>query len=454
MTKRKLLALSIALWISLSISTFVTIAEEENSVSWVPITKNGFGNPHNVATRAIGLYKGDLYIGTQSGNGSKKLSLVDVVELARNILNTRNFGNTQPFLSSVKSDGCEIWKYNFTTAELQQIVGNQPEATMGAGFGDSRNTQATFFREFKGKLYVGTSSSPTSGCKVWRYDGNSWEQVVERGFGDPSNFAVWSCEVFKDQIYVGMWNCNNSKTGFCQIWRSSDGISWTKVVDRGFRDFDVNNKICNKRVWSMIVYKEFLYVGTWSSGNNGCQLWETSDGENWIKVKLPGGDGFGDRGNDGISAMEIYNGWLYVGTAALDHLHGFEIWKYNGTNWIPVIGDDVPGVKWNPWHEKNDGFGDRWNWYAYSMINASDKLWVGTVNPKGCEVHCFNGDDWIQVVGDDRNSEIGRGFGNGVKTSGVRSMIEYPSSSGNIFVGTSVSSGSLGACQLWMRRIN
>jgi len=37
MMKRKLLALSITLWISLSISTFVSTAEEENSVSWIPL---------------------------------------------------------------------------------------------------------------------------------------------------------------------------------------------------------------------------------------------------------------------------------------------------------------------------------------------------------------------------------------------------------------------------------
>ena len=91
------------------------------------------------------------------------------------------------------------------------------------------------------------------------------------------------------------------------------------------------------------------------------------------------------------------------------------------------------------------------NFYAYTMINVSNRLWIGTVNTNGCEIFCFDGKDWVQIVGDSENCEIGSGFGNEA-TSGVRSMIEYPKGSEKIFVGTSKSPGSNIACQLWMRK--
>lgn len=438
------------------VPTFIVTAEKTNSISWVPITENGFENPHNTAIRGIGIYKGDLYIGTENHNRTKKLSLINILELSRTICSIRSFRDAWPYYSSLKSDGCEIWKYNGTTSKLQQVVGKKPDASMKAGFGNTLNTDATFIKEFKDKLYVGTRNSPAKGCEVWRY-GNSWEQVVKGGFGDPSNYAAWSVEIFKGQIYIGTMNWNDSVTGFCQIWRSSNGENWTKVADRGFRDFDTTEKTHNIDARAMMVYKDWLYVGTSNrgplGGHKGCQLWKTSDGTNWSKVELPGGDGFGEAENDGIFSMEIYNNWLYVGTAILRHNHGFEIWKYNGTIWIPMIGDDVLGVKCNPWNEKNDGFGDRHNVYAFSMINSSNKLWVGTVNTKGCEIYCFNGTDWTQIVGDNKGSEMGKGFGN-QSMIGVRSMIEYPIGSGNIFVGTSKAGGGYIACQLWMRKAN
>jgi hypothetical protein len=434
---------------------FTILAEKTNSNIWVPISEDGFGNPYNIGAKGIGIYNGELYIGTMTFNNSKKIQITDIKEFVKIFIKTKNFLSIASYIQySLKSEGCEIWKYNITSLELTQLVGYLPEADINAGFGDIRNSDVTFFKEFKGHLYVGTRSCPLKGCEIWRFDGNTWEQVVNGGFDDSSNFAAWSVEVFNNHIYVGTINCDKSKNGYCQIWRSSDGENWEKVVNNGFKYFETTKQTNNERVWSMKVYKDHLYVGTLNLPrvlkHKGCQLWKTSNGTTWERVKLPYGDGFGEIRNIGISSMEIYDDWLYIGTANTFHHHGFEIWKFNGNDWIPVIGDEVPGVKWNPRHKRNDGFGDKYNFYAYTMINVSNKLWVGTVNTRGCEIFSFDGNDWSQIVGEDENCEIGNGFGN-KSTSGIRSMIEYPIGSGKIFVGTSKSQGSNIACQLWMR---
>lgn len=463
--KLKILAVAITYIIfssTLIASANIVTKHETDTISWDLIT-DGFGNKHNFATRGISIYKDELYFGTHNHNNSKKITIKEGIEYLKscfkmfhgNIFNKfwTVLTNLGTFHYALKSDGCEIWKYNATTKELHQVVGNLPEADIKSGFGDPTNEVAGIIIEFKGKLYVGAKG-------VWRYDGRSWEQVAPNGFGDLSNDGPWCAKVFKDHIYIGTSNWDESPEGFCQVWRSSDGKNWTKVVDRGFRDFDTTERTNNRYAWSMEVYKDHLYVGTYNHpgllGHKGCQLYSTSDGENWSKVILPGGDGFGEPLNLGIRNMAVYNGWLYIGTGSLGYLQGLEIWKYNGDIWIPVIGDDVPGIKSKPRHIRNDGFGTKNNCYAFSMIVSSDnKLWVGTANNiDGCELYRYDGTSWKQIVGDKQDSEVANGFGS-LGNVGARSMIEYPSGSRNIVIGTWANEFCItsNTCQVWVRNV-
>jgi hypothetical protein len=222
----------------------------------------------------------------------------------------------------------------------------------------------------------------------------------------------------------------------------------------------------------MEVFQNQLYAGTFNSfykiiGNEGMggQLWRTKDGKNWRKVILPNGDGFGEKENYGIRTMTVYNNELYIGTASnivLDK--GFEIWKYDGLKWEPIISNDKPNVKSTDF--EYSGFGNPLNKYAWSMTVTSDgRLWVGTANGKlvnlfepqtnGCEIWCYDGIKWKPVV-KDGNNEIPSGFGD-IKNEGVRSMIEYPQGSGNIVVGTLKIKSTRPLIlqegfELWMRR--
>ena len=445
----------ISLILVLIIPFFTIKCEGLDNPNWTLLTDDGFGNKYNACIRGAGIYHGELYIGTESYTLLSILKIKNYFELIQLIFNNKNFGNLNPFFHSLKSQGCELWKYNYTTDELKQIIGNLPEADMPAGFDDILNSGVGFSIEFKNNLYVGTRTSPLKGCEIWKYNGSKWERVISGGFDDPSNCAAWCAEIFKERLYVGTINWNNSKNGYCQIWSTDDGMIWEKMVVRGFKDFDKNNATHNIYAWSMKVYNGFLYVGTNNQqktfGHNGCQLWKTLDGINWTKVELPGGDGFGEPGNNGIASMEIYNNWLYVGTAVLAHDHGFEIWKYNESDWIPVIGDDVKDRHWwDFFNTKNDGFGDKHNVYAYCMLNSSGKLWVGTVNKKGCELFCLDGDEWKEIVGSSKNCEKPKGFNKHV--TGFRFLIEYPVGSNNIVLGTS-SYGLGRSSQMWIREV-
>jgi hypothetical protein len=492
-----------------------------NESEWKQITDNGFGKKTNLATRGMAVYNDELYIGTQNVKLPKLFEdrfpglFENISKLLPNIL--PKFLNRILFLKAIyqlkhhisdnnfrtllhlivrRSEGCEIWKYNYTTDSLTQVVGDNSVTGMKAGFNYTFNCLATVIIEFKGKLYVGTWNTPIGslqdlsrkGAEIWRFDGKVWEQVVgnnaiytKGGFGNFNNAGISSMEVFNGYLYAGTMNWGYSIFGGCEIWRTQNGLQWEKVVSHGFKQnmslSDLLKGVSNTYVWNMEVFQNQLYAGTFNScyrffsnGGMGCQLWRTSCGKNWTKVDLPTGidgvyqDGFGDPGNYGIRTMVVYNDELYVGTAAnLIEDKGCEIWKYNGSTWIPIISANAPSVE--PGDITYSGFGNPLNKYAWSMAVTSDnKLYVGTANGKfinlmepktnGCEIWCYDGTEWIPIVKDDVG-EKSNGFGN-IKNEGARSIIEYPRGSGNIVVGTFklISTRALipqQGCSLWMR---
>jgi hypothetical protein len=468
---------------------------------WYQLIDDGFGHGTNLATRGMVVYKGELYIGTQNVKLPKIYedrfprlfslisSLVDN-ELVRSIQRTLLFKVLFRYIHQLRaatmnkivhtvvrsSEGCEIWKYNFSTNDLVQIVGPESIVGMDAGFGHHSNCVAATLYVFKDHLYVGTWNSPIGslsapfrvGGELWRFNGDVWEQMVGHeapmmrgGFGNRKNVGLWSMIEFDGYLYVGTMNWDFSKYGGCEIWRSFDGVNWEQVVERGFRSdmnlVDISSGVSNVYAWSMNVFQDRLYVGTFNANYRwfsvlgmGCQLWRSDDGTLWEKVPLPNGttgeydNGFGKGDNYGIRTMVTYQDKLYVGTATnVIEDSGCEIWRYDGELWEPMISDVVPGV--NPGDQRSSGFGSSLNKYIWSMIvTSNDELWVGTANGKfvnfiepeteGCEIWRFDGVSWEQMVGDD-SVHSPNGFGT-VKNEGARSMIEFPPKTGNVVVGT------------------
>ena len=73
------------------------------------------------------------------------------------------------------------------------------------------------------------------------------------------------------------------------------------------------------------------------------------------------GSGFGDIENWGVYSMAVYNGHLYVGTG-YNTANGFEVWRYDGVNWIRVA---------------TGGLGDVNECSAWSMAVYEGRLYVG-----------------------------------------------------------------------------
>jgi len=469
------------------------------SFGWQQLTTDGFGKSSNYATRGMEIFNGELYIGTQNNFLPNSVTERDKHTWCCAGLFYPDFydwfGNLSRIplriifhVATIASEGCELWKYNYSTDTLIKVIGKDSISGIGNGFNYHFNAAASVLKEFKGYLYVGTWNTPIGsvlhperkGCEIWRSpDGIQWEQVVgdhapyvQGGFGNPDNMGAWSIAEFNEYLYVGTMNWDFSDTGGCEVWRSSDGLHWEQVVADGFRPFmteqEKEKSAVNTYAWVMQEYQGQLYMGTFNARlwlfddtGTGGQLWRTTDGILWEKVRLPDGlsggfkDGFGEGENYGIRRMIIYNDELYIGGASsFLHNHGCELWKYNGTKWTPLISDDNPLS--NQHKYLSDGFGNPMNKYMWSMVVTSEnKLWVGTMNcqvytpllfergmehelfdsaTEGCEIWCFDGTNWKPIISN-RGGFKPNGMGD-AGNLGARSMIEYPENSGNIIVGT------------------
>lgn len=382
-------------------------------------------------------------------------------------------------LRAEASDGCEVWKYNPTTAKWTPVInGTTGPATTHSGFGDTTNWGCGVLINFNGYLFAGTWSSPNNGCEVWRYDGSTWTKVVSGGFssfngGSVHNCAVTSMAVFKNRLYVGTMNWHCGYYGFCQVWRNTtpDCSSWEMVVDRGFRDIiGVGPTAKNVYAWRMAVFKGMLYVGTFNAptlleeGERGCELFRSGSGNlnDWHKVKLKNdnsygyNEGFGEVENYGIRQLDVIKDqqgndlYLYVGVAANfmqwssspnHEYQALEIWRYDDSNspWENIVGGS--GTQHN-----SDGFGSKYNKYPWSMCICNNKLWVGTLNIQlfgdpgsyGCEVWNYDGTNVNPIVKNKEGAilhEQKNGFGHDYDIA-ARSMIEFPAGSGQLVVGT------------------
>ena len=119
-------------------------------------------------------------------------------------------------------------------------------------------------------------------------DGSVWERVSEPGFGNENNFSVVAMAEYRGRLYA---MTRNQDLG-AEVWRT-DGTGWEQVA---FPDGVLNGIYGNpfiNNVWGrMIVFKDKLYFG-FSSGLQGTFLFSS----------------------------------------------GCEIWRYDGTDWEPVISD-------------------------------------------------------------------------------------------------------------------
>lgn len=149
---------------------------------------------------------------------------------------------------------------------------------------------------FNNKLYLikdggnelaesGSGNAP--GCSVWSSpDGATWTRETDNAFSYRENF---SAKVFNNEIYVigGFYE----STYLNEIWKSSDGISWTQVNTTGAVFSPRSNS-------EAVVYENKLWVFPGKNGTasiNGMGLYYSNNGSQWFRYEpLPSEAGIHD----------------------------------------------------------------------------------------------------------------------------------------------------------------
>ncbi len=173
--------------------------------------------------------------------------------------------------------------YDSSAAELWRTSDGTTWAQVNTdGFGDSNVLRIITLVAFDGQLYAGTDnydigSRLSNGAQVWRSsNGTTWEKVVDGGFGDNDNWGVGGLIVYRDQIYAitNQYNYENPKgTKGMEVWRSATGDlgSWERV---GWHAFGAEHQSVY-HYWhgNFVVHDDLLYIGTNANWLSGGRVW-------------------------------------------------------------------------------------------------------------------------------------------------------------------------------------
>lgn len=166
----------------------------------------------------------------------------------------------------------------------------------------------------------------------------TWEQVNANGFGDPQTGEVTALESFNGYLYAGTYNPIDPAVLIdgAQIFRSSDGVSWTAVTQPGF---GISHDIAPSAILDFVVFNNQIYAST--GRRNASQLWRSLNGTIWAPMDVTG---FSDPDNVDVSVLAVYNGMIYA--AVMNRVTGAQIWRsFTGDNnsWMQVA-PETPGT--------------------------------------------------------------------------------------------------------------
>ncbi|MFQ5490633.1 MAG: thrombospondin type 3 repeat-containing protein [Phycisphaerae bacterium] len=331
------------------------------------------------------------------------------------------------------------------------------------GFGDLSNSYAWGMAWFKGKLLIGTNhnflctvragsaasglnrlSLPTS-CqdeiedidfrgRMYAYDPATGQVELVylspvvlslRSDGSETSLAqdagYRTMMVFREPdgteaLYVGTFTSSSVSRPVARILRSTDGLHFEDVhVDAGAGQEYVSFR-------SFAVYKDRLFVLGKPAGNSAFILMESKDPASGVFREVSDLS-FGSSENGGAFNLEVFAGFLYVGT--FGPIDGFQVVKTDATGTPPYRFQAVV---------VDGGYRGIGSQTVLSMLAYKDHLYVGSGTwfgsltllpdfvPKPSEVLRISADDsWELVVGNARETPAGfkepisgkrAGFGN------------------------------------------
>lgn len=284
------------MWIATGGGLGTQVYRTTDGINWTLISTYGFGTPGNVTGapnmvvfQPIGDTTQWLYAGAGSHGGSTNAEVWRI-----------------PIESTNSSDWEKVMDFD-TVATL--MISDTVDLI-------------SYFTVWNNKIYFGTNGKG----QLWEssdginFTQNALSPFGQYGFGVPSQIVIACLQVFNNTLYASTTN----KILGGQMYRTSDGINWQNVTTDAFGKADSAEELHN-----MDTAFGFIWVTAYTdtSISNGCPIWRSADGTNFIQSNT---DGFGNQLINGENPVTIGFGTnMYFGGP--NYTSGAQIWRTDMT---------------------------------------------------------------------------------------------------------------------------
>ncbi len=338
-------------------------------------------------------------------------------------------GNLHVGLGTTAGDA-EVWRLNEST--WTQIGGDNLNGGWNTGY-----EEVSASAVLDNTLYIGLGNS-AGDAEVYSWNGSTWTKIGGDNLNGGWNTGyerVTSLTAYKGELYAGLGSSAGDAELF--VW---NGSSWTRIGGDGINSSWANSVY--EHVDSMIVYRDLLMVGLGTSTDDA-EVW-SYDGTNWAMIGGDNVNGSWDAATyERARSMVIYNGELYVGLGI--STGDGEIWKYNGSNWSQVGGDNLNGG-WTSVIEEIQSFSVyRGKLYAGTgnTANSDANIWVyGNNAYLESTSNSFN-TDWRHIAGIYNGSTMAL-YINGVLDNSISVSQTIPDNSLDLLIGATYAGREIG----------
>ncbi|MFA6005574.1 MAG: hypothetical protein WC775_03780 [Patescibacteria group bacterium] len=347
------------------------------------------GNNSAIASASASVvYNGSLYVGTSKANEAEIYRLVnpstDTWERVSYGTGTIANGGTANidriasmavyngylYVGTYESNSAEIYRYGGGTTT--SAVWTKVSLAAGTILSTASIDGVSALGVYNGKLYAGTWEPARA--EIYRYDGGTvWVRISTT---TPGTILTTASVDGVTQLFTWMNDLHavTHRPGNSDIYRYSSGTTW-------IRDAQVTSNV--DEISSVAVYNGRLYVATRRQGL--AQVYRI-DGHIGVTAytanSIISANGTivsgGTSAINGISAMGMYNGRLYIGT---DKPNAAEVYRFDGDkNWTKVTqGGATTG---------QIASGGTGNLDSISFITQlNDSMYLGAADTSGAEVY-------------------------------------------------------------------
>jgi SAM-dependent methyltransferase len=357
------------------------------------ISVNGFGDGLNAYPHAMIWFKDRLYVATTRAN--LHLLWFTIGERVRNFQAWPVEHPQNPYDLDLRA---QIWRYDPVSEQWENIyispmiMGSEGfEVPLAIGFRGMTIHQAP--NDPEPAIYIPTWSPRLGPGPVLlrSYDGKHFEQVSKPGLGDPTVTTIRSVVSFKGKLFISPtgttknhFSANIPDRLVILAGTDLEKNDWQLACEPFFGDKT------NEGVFCMAVFNNFLYAGT-ANGEEGFQIWKTN-GQGplpyrWTRVLAHGC--YRGKENQGAVSMAEFNGKLYIGGGILggyDRPRNIgpaspELIRVNpDDSWELVVGEArlTPEGLKSPISGKGSGFNSPAAGYFWKICAHDGHLYLGT----------------------------------------------------------------------------